>query len=606
MAPARSTGDSGAAAPTPTPIRIARSVTLPTYQLRAAVHAPALPVERQMEAAVRITLRWVSEKLPIEVCGLEEMPNPFRLEVDPGTFVETVWKASTKIWAMRLVHPDTGDVRAPVAGRAFTTNVSFMERGGAVEVAVQTLCTQPPGAPRDVDVVRPALVSRLAKELGLRDVLPLDGKPVLFTKDEETSDLRALLRNPYRSLPIVVFRSVPPPAPPAFAAPAEEIVAADEAAPSAPADEAATTAPVLEPPKGLDTSFLAEKLLGYAAVVHLSGAAADGFPQKVPAEFRVDAGGVRVYQPAMDEWRSESAERHPRFPEESLRYWSVAATDGSIHTGPSAFAEYLVRVLRSGMAQRTVDWRGVLRFPEVFDAFLAERQDNVGPEDCRDCRGNYETRINALREEIERLQSENEYFVDEAGHAESEAAVLRQDRFLLEERVTRLTEELEGKLVPEGAGDAAEPARLDLVPDWARARFGRRLILLPRAVRELKAADFEDVTLLCDALRLLATDYYDMHVGKLRVAEFTDRARALGLTWGPSIDETQAGRHGEAYFVQYPLQQGRGRRTFLQQHLRKGTSFESRHCLRIYFFWGEEDQKVVIGSLPRHLPSSAE
>ena len=372
------------------------------------------------------------------------------------------------------------------------------------------------------------------------------------------------------------------------------------------ADEAATTAPVLEPPKGLDTSFLAEKLLGYAAVVHLSGAAADGFPQKVPAEFRVDAGGVRVYQPAMDEWRSESAERHPRFPEESLRYWSVAATDGSIHTGPSAFAEYLVRVLRSGMAQRTVDWRGVLRFPEVFDAFLAERQDNVGPEDCRDCRGNYETRINALREEIERLQSENEYFVDEAGHAESEAAVLRQDRFLLEERVTRLTEELEGKLVPEGAGDAAEPARLDLVPDWARARFGRRLILLPRAVRELKSADFEDVTLLCDALRLLATDYYDMHVGKLRVAEFTDRARALGLTWGPSIDETQAGRHGEAYFVQYPLQQGRGRRTFLQQHLRKGTSFESRHCLRIYFFWGEEDQKVVIGSLPRHLPSSAE
>ena len=73
MAPARSTGDSGATAPTPTPIRIARSITLPTYQLRAAVHAPALPVERQMEAAVRITLRWVSEKLPIEVCGLEEV-----------------------------------------------------------------------------------------------------------------------------------------------------------------------------------------------------------------------------------------------------------------------------------------------------------------------------------------------------------------------------------------------------------------------------------------------------------------------------------------------------------------------------------------------------
>jgi hypothetical protein len=515
------------------------------------------------------------------------MPNPFRLEVDPGTFVETVWKASTKIWAMRLVHADTGDVRSPVAGRTFTTHVSFMERGGSVEVAIQTLCTQPPSAPRDVDVVRPALVSRLSKELGLRDVLPMDGKPVVYTKDEETSDLRALLRNPYRSLPVVVFREAPSSASVVLPENGSEVVG---------------PTPHVE----FDTVFLAEKLLGYASVVHLEGEAAEAFPQKVPAEFRVDSGGVRVYQPAMDEWKAEPAERHPRFLEESLRYWSVAGADGSIRSGPTAFAEYLVRMVRSGMAQRTVDWRGVLRFPAVFDAFLEERQDNVGPEDCLDCRGNYETRIAALRDEIERLKSENEYYVDEAGHAENEVAVLQQDRFLLEERVTHLTEELEGKVVPAGAGDALVPANIESVPDWVRARLSRRLLLLPRAVRELRSADFEDVPLLCDALRLLAQDYYDMHVGKLRVAEFTDRARTLGLTWGQSTDETQAGRYGEAYYVQYPLQQGRGRRTFLQQHLRKGTSFESRHCLRIYFFWGEEDQKVIVGSLPRHLPSAAE
>ncbi len=595
MATAGTTGESGASVPTP--IRIARSITLPTYQLRAAVYAPALPADRQMEAAVRITLRWVSEKLPMEVCGLEEMPNPFRLEVDPGTFVETVWKASTKIWAMRLVHPDTGDVRAPVAGRTFTTHVSFMERSGAVEVAVQTLCTQPTGAARDVDVVRPALVSRLAKELGLRDVLPLDGKPVACSRDEDATDLRALLRNPHRSLPVVVFRSVPPPCPPPPCPPSE---CREEAV-----VPVAETIPVLDPCRNLDTEFLAEKLLGYAVVVHLRGVAAEAFPQKVPAEFRVDSGGVRVYQPGMDEWKTESAERHPRFPEESIRYWSAVGTDGCIRSGPAAFAEYLVRLVRSGMAQRTVDWRGVLQFPAVFDAFLEERQDNIGPDDCRDCHGHYETRIAALRDEIERLESENEYFVDEAGHAESEATLLRQDRFLLEERVARLIAELDGRDVPDGAAEHL-PERIFDVPDWARARLGRRLMLLPRAVRELKGGDFEDVPLLCEALKLLAQDYYDMQVGNLRVAEFTDRVRALGLTWGQSTDETQAGRYGEAYYVQYPLQQGRGRRTFLQQHLRKGTSFESKHCLRIYFFWGEEDQKVVVGSLPKHLPSAAD
>jgi hypothetical protein len=582
------------------PIRLARSVTLPTYQLRATIPSSALAPDRQMEAAVRIAMRWVAEKLPVEVVGLEEMANPFRLEVDAGTFVETVWLASERVWAMRLVHPDTGDVRAPVAGRTFTTHATFLERGGAVEVAVQTLCTQPPTAPRDVDVVRPALVGRLVKELGLKDVLSFDGQPVVVAKEADLAELRALLKNPHRALPVVVVRRAP------AAVVETEASARGSEAPgetSATGSADAPAAPV--PAPTLDVGFLAEKLLGYATVVVLEGEAAAAYPQKIPADFLVDVGGVRIYQPGLTDWKTEPAQRHPRFTEESVRYWSVSDPDGGFRTGPAAFSDYVVRSVRAGMAQRTVDWRGIRLFPAVLDAYLEEHQERVGEEDCRTCKDNYEKRISTLRREVEDLKQQNEYFASEHDAAKDEAQVLKQDKYLLEERVRALTDELDGRDVPAEAGERL-PVKIFDVPDWARARLGRRLLLLPRAVRELKSADFEDVPLLCEALKLLAQGYYEMQIGNLRVAEFTDRVRALGLTWGQSTDEAQAGRYGESYYVQYPPQQGRGRRTFLQQHLRKGTSFESRHCLRIYFFWGEEDQKVVVGSLPKHLPSGAD
>ena len=63
-----------------------------------------------------------------------------------------------------------------------------------------------------------------------------------------------------------------------------------------------------------------------------------------------------------------------------------------------------------------------------------------------------------------------------------------------------------------------------------------------------------------------------------------------------SISETRAGEQGDEYFVRY-----RGRREFLGWHLKKGTSRDASRDLRIYFFWDEEDEEVVIGYLPGHL-----
>jgi hypothetical protein len=77
---------------------------------------------------------------------------------------------------------------------------------------------------------------------------------------------------------------------------------------------------------------------------------------------------------------------------------------------------------------------------------------------------------------------------------------------------------------------------------------------------------------------------------------FQDGIKHCGVEYSRSISETRAGEQGEEYFVRY-----KGRREFLEWHLKKGNSRDTRRDLRIYFFWDEEDEEAIIGYLPSHL-----
>ena len=39
-------------------------------------------------------------------------------------------------------------------------------------------------------------------------------------------------------------------------------------------------------------------------------------------------------------------------------------------------------------------------------------------------------------------------------------------------------------------------------------------------------------------------------------------------------------------------------------HLCKGNARDPRFCMRIYFFYDENTQKVIVGHMPSHLPTS--
>jgi len=71
------------------------------------------------------------------------------------------------------------------------------------------------------------------------------------------------------------------------------------------------------------------------------------------------------------------------------------------------------------------------------------------------------------------------------------------------------------------------------------------------------------------------------------------------MNFSGTIDKCRAGQEGEDYYVTYPV--GSMQRAFLQFHIVKGTAHEDRFCMRIYFFWDEDTNQVVVGWLPSHL-----
>ena len=72
-----------------------------------------------------------------------------------------------------------------------------------------------------------------------------------------------------------------------------------------------------------------------------------------------------------------------------------------------------------------------------------------------------------------------------------------------------------------------------------------------------------------------------------------------GLKEAGAVTETAAGMYGDDYKIEY-----KGKKRLFERHIGKGTQKDPCKTLRIYYFWDDEDQIVVIGDLPMHLDNS--
>lgn len=148
------------------------------------------------------------------------------------------------------------------------------------------------------------------------------------------------------------------------------------------------------------------------------------------------------------------------------------------------------------------------------------------------------------------------------------------------------------------APEVTDLADLAQLSDWC-ALHEDDIVVLPRARAGAKKSLYESPATIFRALEILAGPYRQFRRGELSKAEFDEQLLPTGLRLSGSVGFSVAGAQGDAYFVSWA-----GRRRFLDSHLLKGGGRDERYCLRVYFFWDDESQRAVVGSLPFHLANS--
>ncbi|MFV1978866.1 MAG: hypothetical protein ACC649_05895 [Myxococcota bacterium] len=235
---------------------------------------------------------------------------------------------------------------------------------------------------------------------------------------------------------------------------------------------------------------------------------------------------------------------------------------------------------------------------------LVARENRAAAQDEAEWKELFESEIQALKDQLNQLEDEKEESFRIASQVGDEREYYKGENARLRVQNDAIRRALEEKTGSGLESNLTLPSSFDEVEEWVGRNLVGRLELHPRASRGLRRAEFEDIELVCNALLLLARQYRDMRLGYGDAREaFEARSRELGLKLGTSISDNRAGEQGEEYFVTYPI--GSQRREFLEYHLKKGTGHDQRHCLRIYFFWHDESQQVVVGWLPGHLRTRA-
>lgn len=512
-----------------------------------------------LEDAVRCVVDWLSEKHPHALPETLAQGEPFSdLEGPSQLEVERVGQN----WAARLRQPDTPYKERPaVAGRFWVSDLALTEGDDGLRFGCVVTCSSQPYDDPWITYTRPRICVDLADQLGLIDDLPLLRDPTWIGSEDELEPLTELLHHPNRRKPVVVVSGLE-------------------------ADQAELGEGYL-----IDPAKLAEGLYCLAHVVALPGDLARMWADQIGNLWAVFRGGVRVYEPGLD-MEEQEPYAHPLTIAQRIRGWTWGGAEG-----PDAFARF--------QAEKCIE--AALRVAETAGIpFLRELKTEAARRRSESAEKDSPEELAALRSALDALQRERDEYAelasqamdDESRHKE-EAARLRESNYRLQVTNDQLRTALEaaGASEPEVA---QRPKAYSEVAEWVASRLAGRLTLHPRAVRGLKDARYQDLDLVLDALELLATSYRDMGMGKEGSrARFEDKARALRLGLEKSISDSRRGEEGETYEVKYPPNIGRAHT--LEWHLTKGNSRDPAECLRIYFFFHEESNEVVVGWLPSHL-----
>jgi hypothetical protein len=218
--------------------------------------------------------------------------------------------------------------------------------------------------------------------------------------------------------------------------------------------------------------------------------------------------------------------------------------------------------------------------------------------------------IQSLRIEVEEARAKEQEWQVIADDRDAEAHANEEENRSLRAQNLTLANDLKELRKARGETSIPIPSSYADLPKWVNSYFADRLFLHARAVRAIKDAAFENVSLVYETLKLLADAYWPMRANQEQEQRQTlsnnweEGVKQLRLEYNShSIAQNRLGEFREAYTINYRI--GQSSRQVLGPHLKFGSTKDDRYCMRIYFLWDDDRQLVVIGHLPSHLDTRA-
>lgn len=444
------------------------------------------------------------------------------------------------LWTIRANDPDK-----TVARRVWTTEVFIgHENTRNVRFGLRLLASAPEADPLTVEPAVPGLLRQLAKECALyQGTTRLIPKPWTVESDDDTRLLIDTLFEPLRREPVFVLS-----------------IASDALVPYMP--------PVP----------LARASVGLARTVVLPARFTWSLAERLGKRLSVFGGAIRAYMPGFTE--DADPYNHPLFLAE--RRSSAPQVSGALRRKAAAIS---LRSIRLG--------QDVLSFSSVETLSLAAKRSRLDRENATT-----EKKLEAAQIEIENLkeslrksEDEKNWFAEQHDVAERRAEKLEKKLGVANYRNQQLTDQL-ATHDDKPDSDIRPPDEWENFSDWCETYLSGRVVLSPRARREVRAPLFEDVAMAGRCLLWLANDYRQARLqggnaGDLRVS----------LEGGLKNDRCGA----DAFKLDW-----QGKRFDVEWHIKSGgNTHDPTRCLRIYYFWDHESGQVVIASMPAHIRTGA-
>ena len=460
-----------------------------------------------------------------------------------------------QIWALRL---DDADKNVPL--RTWITEVGVgVAPDNDVLFGVRVIC-----ATRGEDAPYARTIPSFVPRIIAAGPASLDGRvvgagPQIIASEADADELVAFLESPERRAPAYVF-ALP--------------------------EKSTNALETIVPAKDFEA-----RTRGVAHAFILTGPASFHLTDRLGRELSVFRHAVRTYLPGFKRWKDQPY-RHPLALPERILAWPGG--------GASGFLDQLV----SNALALTVQ---APDREEVLPSFTTIRQwiARVDRERARSENQNDSELLRLALDENQKLESEvrelkerysglNEETARRAEEAEQAAQEAKAQNYALKQRV----EALERRAAANGAAsrDQPLPEALDEFRTWCDENLSGAVVLHNRAYQGIKKSVFKDVGLIYKALLVLRDRYVPMR----KSGTPQDKAAYDAALQELRLEDSATGHgwkeHKEQYMVTYE-----GKQRLLDRHLKFGISRNPVLALRLYFFWDEESELVVVGWLPSHL-----